>query len=278
MPPESPNVARHGSGRSRGTAITARTALPHRLGRRHSRPAAADLQDHEPSHLMHSGDSQLVVTSFRRMITKIAGMEDRGTPENRARRREQQRRQQAQRTRTTKDRSIRRRPEAGPSGGPPRRPAAGAAGRSPREPGTRCRNGVRRLAGTAPGSKHALRPPAGRQCRSLNGACKSPCGSQSPAATGLRPSPSWLRSSMTAGSTTVALAACHLPSTPSWPRAGTTSASAPRGTVPSGALETEFADTFAGDSGRLQDHRTSSTAPRTRGTTASSRFPPVLVR
>ena len=101
-----------------------------------------------------------------------------------------------------------------------------------------------------------------------------------PPASGLRPSPIWVRSSMTAGSTTVTLPACHLPSTPSWPptTAGTTSASAPRGIVPSGTLETDLADTSTGDSGRLQDHRTSGTAAWTRGTTVSSRFPPVLLR
>ena len=58
------------------------------------------------------------------MISKIAGMGDRGIPENRARQREQQRRQQAQRTRTTKARSD----PAEAGGGPERRAAATACG------------------------------------------------------------------------------------------------------------------------------------------------------
>ena len=214
------------------------------------------------------------------MISKIAGMGDRGIPRTGPDSANSNGVNKPSGHGRRRPAPTRRRPGAAPSGGRPRRPAAGVAGRSPREPGARSPNGGRRPAGTAPGSKPALRPRAGRQCRSSNGACKSPCGSQSSDATGLRPSPMRLRSSMTAGSTTVTLPACHLPSTPSWPptTAGTTSASAPRGIVPSGALETDLADPSTGDSGRLQDHRTSDTAAWTRGTTASSRFPPVLLR
>lgn len=65
-----------------------------------------------------------MVTSYRRTVSTIASMGNRGTPEYRARQRERKRRQQAQQSPTTKVRSAPK--EAG--GRPERRAAATACG------------------------------------------------------------------------------------------------------------------------------------------------------
>ncbi len=72
---------------------------------------------------MHCRHPQLVVAGYRRIVSTIAGMGNRGTPEDRARQRERRRRQQAQRTPKTKVRSD---PTEAAAGGPERRAAATA--------------------------------------------------------------------------------------------------------------------------------------------------------